>query len=63
MARQQLIITFETDDGELDVTYRLTPDEKVLTKEGGCTKEESDVYNLALVCCDQVYQYLKKEVK
>jgi hypothetical protein len=63
MARQQLIITFESSDGELDVTYRLTPDEKVLTKEGGCTKEESDVYNLALVCCDQVYQYCKENLK
>lgn len=63
MARQQLIITFESSDGELDVTYRLTPDEKVLTKEGGCTKEESDVYNLALLSCDKVYQFLKETVK
>jgi hypothetical protein len=63
MARQQLIITFSADDGELDVTYALQPNEKVLTKEGGCRKEEADLYNLALVCCDQIYQYLKREVK
>ena len=63
MARQQLIITFSADDGNLDVTYALQPNEKVLTKEGGFSKEEADLYNLALVCTDQVYQYLKKEVK
>lgn len=60
--RQQLVITFESDGGELDVTYYLTPNEKVL-KLGSCSKEETDLYNLALVCTDQVYQYLKKEVK
>lgn len=63
MVRQQLIITFESDGGELDVTYRLTPDERILTKESTCSKEEADLYNLALVCCDQVYQYCKENVK
>jgi hypothetical protein len=61
--RQQLIITFEIEDGELDVTYRLTPDQKILEREGGCTKEEADAFNLALTSCNQVYEYLKKEVK
>ena len=61
MTRQQLVITFESDDGELDVTYALTPNDKILKSD--CSKEQSDMYNLALVCCDKVYQYLKEEVK